>query len=172
MNEPWMPSESEIDTIGAEYSKDAQIAEQRDAIAEMQRTIDYLVNARESDEVQAKIKQEYIRTKAKKTKALSPSSGFTKVHKLINQKAVINRMFKPGEERMLFKLIPFCNLESNFICDADGMPMNQKSIIKLTGMNKNDVIEIMNSLMEYGVIHKFVSGKSTFYKFSKDWIGN
>lgn len=165
MNEQWMPTESEINNVGKGDPRDAQIVE-------MQRTIDYLVNARESDQEQQRIKQEYAKAKTKKRKELLPSTGFIKVHKLINQKAVIDRMFKPGEERMLFKLIPFCNLESNFICDADGLPMNQKAIIKLTGMSKNDVIEIMNSLLEYGVITKFIQGRNTFYKFSKDWIGN
>jgi hypothetical protein len=164
--EPWMPSAAEIDNVG-------QPQEDKDTkIAEMQRTIDYLVNARESDDAQQRIKREFNKVKADKKHRMSPSKGFTKVHKLITQKAVIDKMFKPLEERMLFKLIPFCNLESNFICDVDGMPMNQKSIIALTGMTKNDVIEVMGNLLEYGVITKFIQGKSTFYKFSKDWIGN
>lgn len=156
----WLVTTSELD----ESSKDARIEY-------LERTVSYLVNAKDTEELQQRIKQEYAKVKRNKAKkTLLPSSGFIKVHKLINQKAVIDHMFKPGEERMLFKLIPFCNLESNFICDTDGLPMNQKAIIKLTGMSKNDVIEIMDSLMEYGVLQKFVSGKSVFYKFSKEWI--
>jgi len=164
MQEPWMPTESEIDEYQGE-SKD-------ETIERLQRAVDYLINKDESNVIKYQIKQEYLKSQAEKRKTLKPSTGFIKVHKLINQEAVINHMFKPGEERMLFKLIPFCNLESNFICDSDGMPMNQKAIIKLTGMDKADVIEIMNSLIEYGVIYKFISGKSVYYKFSKEWIGN
>lgn len=164
--ETWMPIESKVDSFDScEDSRDSRIAE-------LENIVSYLINKDESDDIQRKCKQEYVRVQRDKQKKLKPSTGFIKVHKLINQRAVIDKMFKPLEERMLFKLIPFCNLESNFICDVDGMPMNQKSIIKLTGMTKNDVIEIMGNLLEYGVITKFIQGRNTYYKFSKDWIGN
>jgi len=164
--ETWMPTESEVDSFNdCEDSRDSRIAE-------LESIVSYLINKDESDDIKQQCKQRYVKAQREKQKKLKPSSGFTKVHKLIHQKAVINKMFKPLEERILFKLIPFCNLESNLICDEDGMPMNQKSIIKLTGMTKNDVIEVMGNLLEYGVITKLVQGRNTYYKFSKDWIGN
>lgn len=110
--------------------------------------------------------------KEKRKKKLKPTTGFTKVNKLINMKAVRNRLFTPAEERMLFKLIPFCNLESNIISDEDGYPMIQKDIINLVGMDKSDVIAIMNGLVQKGIITKNIKGKNTHYKFNSDWIGN
>jgi hypothetical protein len=164
MEESWMLSDTEIGNIGAEESKD-------DKIERLEKIVEYLVNKDESNDVQCKIKKEYVKVQTEKRKALKPSTGFTKVHKMINQKAVRSKMFRPAEERMLFKLIPFCNLESSIICDEEGFSMSQKDIIELTGMGKKDVQDIMESLEVKGVLTKHVKNRTVFYKFSKEWFG-
>jgi len=105
-------------------------------------------------------------------KRLKPKTGFVKTHKKLLMKAVRNRLFTPAEERMLFKLIPFCNIESNIITDEEGVQMTQKDIIKLVGMDKSNVIAIMKSLMEKQVLSKISKGKSVCYRFNKEWVGN
>jgi len=118
------------------------------------------------------LKREYAKAKkARDTKKLKPSTGFTKVHKMINQKAVRGNMFSSSEKQMLFDLIPFCNLESNVITDEDGIPMSQKEIIELIGWNKAHIIEVMNGLIDKQVISKVHRGKSVFYKVNPEWYG-
>jgi hypothetical protein len=112
-----------------------------------------------------------MREKRKKKKELKPTTGFIQVHKKLFMKAVRDRMFTPGEERMLFKLIPFCNVESNVVTDEDGLPMSQKDIIALVGMNKGDVISIMEGLIQKNVLSKHTKGKHVYYKFTADWVG-
>lgn len=110
--------------------------------------------------------------KKRKPKKLNDDSGFTKVHKMINQKAVRGNMFSSSEKQMLFDLIPFCNLESNVITDEDGIPMSQKDIIGLIGWSKAHVIEVMNGLLDKEVLAKVIRGKSVFYKVNREWYGN
>jgi hypothetical protein len=135
--------------------------------------ISYLMGRAEYEDV----KREYAKEKKasiakKKPKQLNDTSGFTKVHKMINQKAVRSNMFSSSEKQMLFDLIPFCNLESNVITDEEGIPMSQKDIIELIGWSKAHVIEVMNGLLDKDVLSKVIRGKSVFYKVNKEWYGN
>lgn len=132
------------------------------------RCVSYLMGKDEDTQ----LKREYAKAKkARDTKKLKPSTGFTKVHKMINQKAVRGNMFSSSEKQMLFDLIPFCNLESNVITDEDGIPMSQKEIIELIGWNKAHIIEVMNGLIDKQVISKVHRGKSVFYKVNPEWYG-
>ena len=139
----------------------------------LQMTVNYLVNRADGEDT----RKEYLKAKKasdakKKPKQLKDTSGFTKVHKMINQKAVRGNMFNSSEKQMLFDLIPFCNLESNVITDEDGIPMSQKDIIELIGWSKAHVIEVMNGLLDKAVLAKVIRGKSVFYKVNKEWYGN
>lgn len=156
MNEPWLPIEEEL---GNHQSKpDDYINE----------CVEYLMGKDEDLEV----KREFLREKkARDTKKLKPSTGFVKVHKFINQKAVRGNMFSSSEKQMLFDLIPFCNLESNVVTDEDGIPMKQKDIIELIGWNKAHVIEVMNGLIDKAVIVKVIRGNNVFYKVNPEWYG-
>ena len=160
MNKDWLPSDSEIDQLTQQQTKDEQIEE-------LQSKLDYLMSKDEDAQIRYEILQERKTSKKK----LKPSTGFVKVHKLINQKAVRNQLFSTPEKSLLFDMLPFCNLESNMICDEDGVPMTQKDIIDLVGHDRRYVQETLGKLVDKGVIVKIPRGKSVFYKLNKEWYG-
>ena len=145
--EPWLPEEPTLESRVESIEQQQQYFMYKDEISQI------------------------MKEKRKKQKELKPTTGFIKVHKKLFMKAVRDRMFTPGEERMLFKLIPFCNVESNVVTDEDGLPMTQKDIIKLVGMNKGDVISIMQGLEQKNVLTKHTKGKTVYYKFTSEWVG-
>lgn len=135
----------------------------------LEKCISYLMLKDEESQV----RREFVKEKKARDgkKKLKSTTGFVKVHKFINQKAVRGNMFSSSEKQLLFDLIPFCNLESNVITDEDGIPMKQKDIIELIGWNKNHVIEVMNGLIDKQVISKVERGKNVFYKVNPEWYG-
>ncbi len=154
----WLPTEDELD----KYLTTPEKINERLSKVEQQQS--YIVHKEELRII--------LREKRKAKKELKPTTGFVKVHKKIFMKAVRDRLFTPAEERMLFKITPFCNVETNVITDEEGFPMTQKDIIKLVGMNKNDVIATLQGLIDKGVLAKQMKGKSAYYKFTAEWIGN
>lgn len=164
MIESWMPSESEIDNIGI-------VSATIDA-SEDSRALQYLMSRADYEDTKALYAKEKKVSEAKKKPKKSKDDKFTKVHKVINQKAVRDKMFNSSEKQMLWDLIPFCNLESNLITDEDGIPMSQKDIIDLIGWTKAHVIEVMAGLVDKNVLEKVIKGKSVFYRMNRDWYGH
>jgi hypothetical protein len=130
---------------------------------ELQLKLDYLMSKDETEDIRRKARH--------KQKKLKPSTGFVKVHRVINQKAVREQVFTTSEKSLLFDLIPFCNLESNMVCDEDGVPMTQKDIIDLVGHGERFVRDTLGKLIDKGIVEKVARGKNVMYRLSKEWYG-
>jgi hypothetical protein len=156
-NNDWLVKPEEID----------ELHDQPPTYEDLQRQISYLMAKAEEDDVRKEVRRE----RRSSQKKLGHSNGFVKLHRLINQKAVLTQMFSTPEKCLLFDLLPFCNLESNMICDEQGIPMNQKDIIELVGHDRRYVQDTLSKLIDKGVITKVSKGKTVFYKLSKEWYG-